>query len=139
MRVKAGVLRAISERQGEAMSKVFFLSAGQIQRDLAPNRGGCVATDAITVDGLGVGFMYREAGVNDLDSGWRFFAGTESREYLDELSHSGIYDVNTIANYSPDIIRWLDAPPGAAFARAKDGILKPRDNHSFPSEESEAL
>ena len=84
---------------------------------LAPGRGGCLATDHITVDGHRVGFMYREQAHDNLDSGWRFFSGLESDEYVDEPANIEIYDVNTIANYEPEIIPLLDAPPGSAFAR----------------------
>ena len=31
---------------------------------------------------------------------------------MDEASNHGVYDVNTIANYDPDIIPLLDAPVG---------------------------
>lgn len=44
-------------------------------------------------------------------------AGDESQEYMDDSSNHAIYDVNTIANYCPDIIPLLDAPSASAFAR----------------------
>jgi hypothetical protein len=61
--------------------------------------------------------MYREEADNELDSGWRFISGGESQAYLDDVANHAIYDVNTIANYDPDIIPFLDAPAGSAFAR----------------------
>lgn len=36
---------------------------------------------------------------------------------MDDPDHHTIYDVNTIANYDPDIIPLLDAPVGSAFER----------------------
>jgi hypothetical protein len=98
--------------------KTFRLSAEQI-RILAPNRGSCFASDLITVSGERVGFMYREAPEDDLDSGWRFLAGSESQEYIDDPGNLAVYDVNTIANYDPDIIPHLDAPAGSAFERRR--------------------
>ena len=98
------------------MRKPFRLSAEQI-RPLAPGHGACFATDRITVDGEPVRYMYREAPDNDVDSGWRFLAGTEDQAYLDDSAKIGLYDVNTIANYDPDIIPLLDAPEGSAFER----------------------
>jgi hypothetical protein len=95
----------------------FRLRADQI-KPLAEGRAGCYATDRITVDGEKVGFMYREQGEFQADSGWRFLSGTESQEYLDNPDNITIYDVNTIANYDPDIISFLDAPVGSAFERA---------------------
>ena len=84
---------------------------------MATGYGSCIATDRITVEGLSVGYMYREATVREFDSGWCFMAGNESQEYVDVPENLEIYDVNTIANYDPDIIPFLDAPAGSAFAR----------------------
>ena len=86
-------------------------------RPLAPGRGGCYATDHITVDGHRVGYMYREPADDSFDSGWRFFSGRESDEYANDPENLAIYDVNTVANYDPEVIAFLDAPPGSAFAR----------------------
>ena len=99
--------------------KKFALSANQI-KPIAPDRGGCIATDMITVEGRKVAYMYREEADNNLDSGWRFMSGFESDEYMDDASNHGVYDVNTIANYDPDIIPFLDSPVGAKFER-EDG------------------
>lgn len=96
--------------------KQFALKPDQI-KPLAQGRGGCIATDEITVNGRPVGYMVREPTDRPHDSGWCFMAGDESQEYLDNPKHHGIYNVNTIANYSPDIIPFLDAPLGSAFAR----------------------
>jgi hypothetical protein len=96
--------------------KPFKLRADQI-RPLATGRGGCFATDHVTVDGHRVGYMYREQPDGDWDSGWRFFSGRETDKYANDPANLGVYDVNTIANYDPEIIPLLDAPFGAAFAR----------------------
>jgi hypothetical protein len=96
--------------------KRFALRPEQI-KPLAKNRGGCIATDMITVDGRRVGYMYRQEPNNDIDSGWVFTAGQESQAYMDEAANHGVYDVNTIANYDPDIIPFLDAPAGTEFER----------------------
>ena len=90
-------------------------------RDVATGYGACFASDKITVDGERVRFMYREKPDREIDSGWRFMAGSESDEYINDPDNTGIYDVNTIANYDPDIIPFLDAPVGSAFERP-DGV-----------------
>jgi hypothetical protein len=105
------------EARGEkATAKNFRLRADQIE-PLATGRGRCFATDAITVDGQRVGFMYREPPDERGDSGWRFSSGHETREYVDDPVNLRIYDVNTIANYDPGIVPLLDAPVGSAFER----------------------
>lgn len=96
--------------------KQFKLKPDQI-RPLVPRLGGCFASDMITVGGSKVGYMYREGPDFDVDSGWRFLSGTESQEYLDDPGNLQIYDVNTIANYDPDIVPFLDQPVGSAFER----------------------
>jgi hypothetical protein len=68
------------------------------------------------------GYLYRlapdpKSRLSDVDSGWTFLAGTESQAYLDDPSNLGMYDVNTIANYDRDVIPFLDARVGSAFAR----------------------
>ena len=64
-----------------------------------------------------VGYMVREPSIRPHDSGWCFMAGDETQEYMDDPSNHAIYEVNTIANYSPDITPFLDAPPCSAFER----------------------
>jgi hypothetical protein len=100
-------------------AKRFKLNSAQI-RPLAQGYGACFATDLITVEGRRVGYMYRQAPDNDADSGWRFLAGDESDAYVTDPDNHGVYDVNTIANYDPDIIPFLDAPALSAFER-RDG------------------
>ena len=104
------------------MPKTFALDAGEI-RPLATGHGSCIASDRITVEGRLVGFMYREKGDNDLDSGWRFLAGDEPESYIGDPGNFGIYDVNTIANYDPSIIQFLGSPIGSAYSRDGSGML----------------
>lgn len=100
------------------MKKIFKLEAVEI-KSLAPGRGSCFATDMITVQGEQVGYMYREDPdpENATDSGWHFFSGTEDDAYANDPDNLQIYDVNTIANYDPEIIPFLDAAVPSAFAR----------------------
>ncbi|MDF7812141.1 DUF2185 domain-containing protein [Hymenobacter sp. YC55] len=81
--------------------------------------GACIATDKITVDGLPVHFMYREKPLNETDSGWQFFSGTETQAYVDDSSNSAFYAVNTIANYDPAIIPYLNYPVGSELERVE--------------------
>jgi hypothetical protein len=111
--------------------KTFRLQAHEI-KEIAKGYGGCIASDRITVDGLKVGYMYREP--SDGLSGWIFLSGEEKQEYLDDPRHMGIYEVNTIANYDPEIVPHLRAPMGSAFARKDGGKLLPEG--ASPSEES---
>ena len=99
--------------------KNFRIPAKDIKR-LVAHDGGCFATDRITIDGRPVGYMYREPPDHDADTGWRFTAGDESDEYMDNPDNLAIYSVNTITNYTPDILPYINAPIGSAFARNPD-------------------
>lgn len=101
------------------MAKNFKLNADELV-DLVPPMGGCFATDKITVDGMKVGYMYREQPNREMDSGWRFFSGTEDQEYIDDFNNTTIYSVNTIANYYLAIIPYLDLPVGTELERIKN-------------------
>ncbi len=62
--------------------KQYAIPAADIRPLLCDWEGpaGCIASDRITVDGCRVGWCYRETpSENYPDSGWRFFAGDESR------------------------------------------------------------
>jgi hypothetical protein len=98
------------------MGKTFKIRAEDIV-PLVTTAGGCLATDRITVDGNDVCYMYREESERPLDTGWRFFSGDESSEYLKVSSHTDVYDINTIANYEPAILSYIDTPAPCAFER----------------------
>jgi hypothetical protein len=104
--------------------KEFQIAADQI-KPMAVGYGSCLATDRITVDGSPVGYCYREDPDTPEDSGWRFFAGDESQEYTDDPDNLALYDVNTIANYDPDIAILLESPAGSAFERDRSGQFVP--------------
>jgi len=105
------------------MKKHFKLQPDQF-RPLAEGRGSCIASDRITVTGDHVGYMYREAPYDSIDSGWHFFAGDESQEYCENPQNFEIYNVNTIANYDPEIIPLLDKAIGTAWTRNAAGEFK---------------
>jgi hypothetical protein len=109
-------------------TKAFRLTAEQIA-PIALGMGGCLATDRILVDGCPVGYMYREKPLNQQDSGWRFFAGDEDENYMSNVEHHDVYDVNTLVNYDPSILPFIDAEIGVAFERDDDGdfiLLEPK-------------
>lgn len=91
----------------------FFRRKLQMGYALAPKR---------LVDGkMKVRYMYREYPDNAHDSGWRFFSGDETDEYVNDPENIGLYDVNTIASIDPDIIPYLQSPAGCAFEREDAG------------------
>lgn len=104
--------------------KNFYLNRDEIYPLLTDWDGpeGCIASDRIMVDGCKVGYMYREEpDENVTDSGWRFTAGDEEDDYMDDPDHAGLYRLNTVCNYDRDIIPLLHAPYGTAYVRGEDG------------------
>src|SRR5690606_13003593 len=94
-------------------------------RQIAIGYGAAYASNRVTVDRARVGYCYREEPGSDVDSGWRFFAGDESQEYADNPDNFALYDINTIANYDPDITAILESPIGSSFERNGLGQLVP--------------
>ncbi len=98
------------------MTHTYILDSDDV-KDLVKPMGYCIASDRITKDGCKVGFMYREEREDSEDSGWRFLAGDETEEYLDNHMNLMMFDVNYIANIDPTIIKYLNNRIGKAFER----------------------
>lgn len=123
-------------RDVEALRKELYEAAGRNRdyhvkaedvKHLLPDwegADGCIATNRITVEGCKVGYCYREEPDGGWDSGWRFTAGDESDEYMDDPNNAGIYKLNTICNDDPDIIPLLNTPAPCAFERDENGVFQ---------------
>ena len=122
------------------MTKKFYLQPDDIKR-LIDDDHMCLATDRIVVDGSPVGYLYREIPSEEADSGWRFMAGDETDEYMGDANNSGVYALNTLANYDPTILELLEAPHGSVFAREPgDEVftqLPPLGGDAHPVDEAE--
>jgi hypothetical protein len=88
-------------------------------QDLVKHWGYCIVSNTITMEGMKVGFMYREERMDKEDSGWRFLSGTETDEYLDDPDNSKALSVNLVANYDPAIIPYLKNTIGTEWERVK--------------------
>ena len=86
-----------------------------------PNGEGCMASDKITKEGFKVGYMYREQpSEGKPDSGWRFMAGNEDEEYMENPDNFNIFAINTICNYDSDIIPYLQSEIETSYIRVDD-------------------
>lgn len=101
------------------MHKIFKLKTEDIKPLIEP-MGSCLASDKITVEGLPVGYMYREEPEEENDSGWRFLSGTEDQDYIDDPNNSMIFEINTMANYDTAIIPYLKSRIGAEWERVEN-------------------
>ncbi len=118
------------------MEKQFKI-ANQDLREIIKDGGACIATDEITVEGKPVGYMVRETPINDIDTGWRFFSGDESEDYMNDPANLEFYNLNTIANYDPSIVPYLDKPQGTELAKGNKGNFVPVQDEDEEESEDE--
>ena len=82
--------------------------------------GYVLASKLLVENNMKVRFMYREEPDDTFDSGWRFFSGEESDEYVNKAENIGIYSVETISKIDLDIIPFLNNDVGMAFERESE-------------------
>lgn len=82
--------------------------------------GYALASKRLVENNMKVRFMYREEPDNTSDSGWRFFSGDESDEYVNNPENIGLYSIETISQIDPDIIPLLCNEVGTAFERESE-------------------
>ena len=93
-----------------------------------PNGEGCIVSNKITKDDFKVGYMYRETPDEGRpDSGWRFMAGNEDDEYMNNPNNHHIFAINTICNYDKDIIPYLKSKVGSVYIRTNDKYFEVDD------------
>jgi hypothetical protein len=109
------------------MEEKKFLIKPEDIKDLIKMQGYCYVSDKITVEGMKVGFMYREKPYDKDDTGWRFLSGTETEEYLDDTNNVMIFAVNTVANYDPAIIPYLKSKIGTEWERKGNDFVELKD------------
>lgn len=69
-------------------------------------------TRRVVDEGRNIGLMSREPSARGDDSGWRFSAGDEPREYIDEPENHVLLPVAYIAQRDRAILPYLNAPSG---------------------------
>ncbi len=77
----------------------------------------CIVSNQILLDGQPVDYMYREASNRENDSGWRFLAGDESTDYLDDAENVRVVSLGALLREDDSVLDLLDAPVGSAFER----------------------
>ena len=102
------------------MEKFRYILKPEDIKPILENKGYCYASDMITVDGHKVGYMYREAREDEDDSGWRFYSGLETDEYVGVEHHFMMFDLNYIANIDPAILPYLKMRTGTELERDAD-------------------
>ena len=47
-----------------------------------------------------------------------------TQEYIDDIEHTQVFALNTVCNYDPEIIPFLDEPVGTVIVRNREGKLE---------------
>lgn len=117
------LLPSLSHGSSKEMEKNYKISPSQIER-LVPDIGYALVTDMVTVEGKSVDYMVRNDPEREDDSGWIFYGGGETQEYIDNPNNTSLMSINTIANYDLEIIKFLTYPIGTEIERDESGKLK---------------
>lgn len=102
---------------------IYFKELMEV-KDMGLTQGtlGCFVTDRVSAEQYVIGYFYHDTPAENVpDSGWRFFAGDEDKDYLSDVSHTHIFSLNTVVNVFPEILPWLDEPVGTAVVLGNDG------------------
>jgi uncharacterized protein YegJ (DUF2314 family) len=81
----------------------------------------CIVTNNILYEGRRVGYLYREEPDNNDDSGWRFTAGDESDEYMEDPDNSSYVSLSAVLREDDGILPLLEREAGAAFVKDDGG------------------
>lgn len=72
-----------------------------------------IVSQEVSKNGETIGFLYREAAVFEQDSGWRFFSGWESDEYVADVAHFDTLPLSEVVAMQPEIKTLLNEQYGA--------------------------
>ncbi|MFD2232152.1 immunity protein Imm33 domain-containing protein [Alkalimarinus sediminis] len=81
----------------------------------------CFVTNNILYEGRPVGYLYREEPDYDDDSGWRFTAGDETDEYMEDSDNSSYVSLGAVLREDDSCVALLDREAGVAFVRDDKG------------------
>lgn len=88
----------------------------------------CFVTNNILYEGRPVGYLYREEPDYDDDSGWRFTAGDETDEYMEDSDNSSYVSLGAVLREDDSCLALLDREAGVAFAKDDKGNFVELDN-----------
>ena len=81
----------------------------------------CFVTNNILYEGRSVGYLYREEPDYDDDSGWRFTAGDETDEYMEDSDNSSYVSLGAVLREDDSCLSLLDSETEVAFAKNDKG------------------
>lgn len=81
----------------------------------------CFVTHNILYEGRPVGYLYRDEPDYDDDSGWRFTAGDETDEYMEDSNNSSYVSLGAVLREDDSILLLLEREVGVAFVKDEKG------------------
>lgn len=120
--LNAGLLRSLLGEGGAWQRNAWYVPKEREWMALLPHNGGCIVSNQIA-EGHEIGYMYREEAQTDRwpDTGWRFFTGEESEEYVNDPDHFTVWTLNDICNVDPTILGFVEAEYGRAYGKDENG------------------
>lgn len=88
----------------------------------------CFVTHNILYDGRPVGYLYREEPDRDDDSGWRFTAGDETDEYMEDSNNFSYVSLGAVLREDDSILPLLEREAYVAFIRNENGLFVELDD-----------
>ena len=119
--INLNIIENLLGEGGAWQQKQCYVPKEREWADLLESNMGCFITKK-AVDQEEIGYMYRdEPSPNHPDSGWRFFVGDESEEYVNQSDNIVICGLNTVCNINPEIMAFLHADIGKRFGKHENG------------------
>jgi hypothetical protein len=93
----------------------------------------CFTTNKILYENAPINYIYREEAMEKdeerdyVDTGWRFFSGNESNEYIDNSKNINLVSIGTVLSIDDSFIDLLESKIGTSFERNQNGIFKKVD------------
>ena len=87
------------------------------------NFGFVLASKKLMEPGSRVGYMYHEDGDAPDDSGWRFFVGDETDEYVNNPDNISVYDIRSILEIDNSILDVIGTAKNGQWEKTEDGAF----------------
>jgi len=119
--INRNIIEHLLEEDGAWGRNKWYVPEEREWASLLNTHMGCVITKR-ALDEEKIGYMYREEPAEGFpDSGWRFFVGDETDEYVNDTDNSTVCSLNTVCNIAPDIMAYIYAESGRRFGRYVGG------------------
>lgn len=119
--INLNIIENLLGEGGAWQQKQWYVPKEREWADLLESNLGCFITKK-AIDQEDIGYMYRdEPSPNHPDSGWRFFVGDESEEYVNQPDNIVVCGLDTVCNIDPKIMAFLYADIGRKFGKDENG------------------